>query len=147
ARRVRAPALAARSGCGAGTRLRGQGVSAGQAQGGPAIGVIGAGAWGTALAQMLASDGREVLLWAREEELVEQINVRRANPLFVAGADLAASIRATVAVSDAVACTVLLLVTPAQLVARVIGGMAELPQDLVVCAKGIDAASGRMMHE
>ena len=38
------------------------------------IGVIGAGAWGTALAQMLASDGREVLLWVREPELVDEIN-------------------------------------------------------------------------
>ena len=37
------------------------------------IGVLGAGAWGTALAQMLASDGREVLLWAREEALVEEM--------------------------------------------------------------------------
>ena len=122
-------------------------MSAGQAQGGPAIGVIGAGAWGTALAQMLASDGREVLLWAREEELVEQINVHRANPLFLPGAELAPSRRATNALHDAAACTVLLLVTPAQHLARVIGGMAALPQDLVVCAKGIDAASGRMMHE
>ena len=43
------------------------------------IGVLGAGAWGTALAQMLASDGREVLLWARAEALVEEINAARTN--------------------------------------------------------------------
>ena len=35
------------------------------------IGVVGAGAWGTALAQMLASDGREIILWAYEAEVVE----------------------------------------------------------------------------
>ena len=46
----------------------------------PTVGVIGAGAWGTALAQMLASDGREVLLWAREEALVEEIIVNSLSP-------------------------------------------------------------------
>jgi len=118
-----------------------------EAQDGQAVGVIGAGAWGTALAQMLASDGREVLLWAREEELVEAINVRRANPLFLPGAALAPSIRATNDLRDAAACAVLLLVTPAQHLARIIGEIPALPRDLVVCAKGIDAASGRMMHQ
>lgn len=39
----------------------------------PAIGVIGAGAWGTALAQMVASDGSAVVLWAYEAEVVEEI--------------------------------------------------------------------------
>jgi glycerol-3-phosphate dehydrogenase (NAD(P)+) len=111
------------------------------------MGVIGAGAWGTALAQMLASDGRDVLLWAREEELVEEINVRRANPLFLPGAVLASSIRATNDLCDAAVCTVLLLVTPAQHLARIIGEIPVLPRDLVICAKGIDAVSGRMMHE
>ena len=53
------------------------------------IGVIGAGAWGTALAQMLASDGRPVLLWALEPELVEEINARRSNSLFLPSASLA----------------------------------------------------------
>jgi glycerol-3-phosphate dehydrogenase (NAD(P)+) len=122
-------------------------VTARQVQGRQAVGVIGAGAWGTALAQMLASDGRDVLLWAREEELIEEINVRRANPLFLPGAALAPSIRATNDLRDAAACTVLLLVTPAQHLARIIGEMPALPRDLVICAKGIDAASGRMMHE
>ena len=59
------------------------------------IGVVGAGAWGTALAQMLASDGREVLLWAREAGLVDQINQERRNDLFLPSAQLAPSIRAT----------------------------------------------------
>jgi len=44
------------------------------------IGVIGAGAWGTALAQMLASDGTPVRLWAREAGLVEEINRRAPMP-------------------------------------------------------------------
>ena len=59
------------------------------------IGVLGAGAWGTALAQMLAGDGREVLLWAREPALVEEINGARRNSLFLPSADLHRSIHAT----------------------------------------------------
>ena len=45
------------------------------------IGVLGGGAWGTALAQMLASDGREVLLWAFEPEVVEAVNAAHRNPI------------------------------------------------------------------
>ena len=59
------------------------------------IGVIGAGAWGTALAQMLASDGREVLLWAYESEVVDTINSDRRNPQYLPSAQLAETIRAT----------------------------------------------------
>ena len=47
------------------------------------VGVLGAGAWGTALAQMLASDGREVLLWALEPELVEEINGNHTNSVYL----------------------------------------------------------------
>ena len=47
------------------------------------VGVIGAGAWGTALAQSLASDGSEVVIWAREAELVAEINSAHSNSLFL----------------------------------------------------------------
>ena len=70
------------------------------AQGERSIGVIGAGAWGTALAQMLAADGREVLLWAREPELADEINDLRTNSLFLPSATLAPTIRATSALAD-----------------------------------------------
>jgi glycerol-3-phosphate dehydrogenase (NAD(P)+) len=113
----------------------------------PAIGVIGAGAWGTSLAQLLASDGREVLLWALEPELVEEINSAHRNSLFLPSARLAATIRATGAVADASACDILFLVTPAQHLARVLAGFDAFPRDLVVCAKGIEAGSGRLMSE
>ena len=114
---------------------------------GPAIGVIGAGAWGTALAQMLAADGREVLLWARESELVEEINASHSNSLFLPSARFAPSIRATGHLADTASCAILLLVTPAQHLAGTMAQMAGFPPDLVLCAKGIDAASGRLMHE
>ena len=50
------------------------------------IGVIGAGAWGCALAQTLASAGKDVILWAREPEVVTSINDRHENTLFLASA-------------------------------------------------------------
>ena len=111
------------------------------------IGVIGAGAWGTALAQMLASDGREVLLWAREPELVEEINASRSNSLFLPGARLAETIRATGQVAETAGCDSLLLVTPAQHLGAVLRELPAFPRDLVLCAKGIEAGSGRLMSE
>jgi glycerol-3-phosphate dehydrogenase (NAD(P)+) len=96
---------------------------------------------------MLASDGREVLLWAREPELVEEINSSRSNSLFLPSARLAHSIRATGDVSEAAACDILLLVTPAQHLGSVLGALPAFPQDLVLCAKGIEAGSGRLMNE
>ena len=118
-----------------------------QTQGRPGIGVIGAGAWGTALAQMLASDGREVLLWAREPELVEEINASRRNSLFLPGARLAETIHATAEVAEAADCDSLLLVTPAQHLGAVLTALPAFPRDLVLCAKGIEAGSGRLMSE
>ena len=111
------------------------------------IGVIGAGAWGTALAQVLASDGREVLLWAREPELVEEINASRRNSLFLPGARLAETIHATAEVAEAADCDSLLLVTPAQHLGAVLAALPAFPRDLVLCAKGIEAGSGRLMSE
>ncbi len=112
-----------------------------------AIGVLGAGAWGTALAQLLASDGREVMLWAREPELVEEINSAHTNSLFLPSARLAASVRATGDAATLTACEMLFLVTPAQHLAAVLAGLRAFPRDLVVCAKGIEAGSGRVMSQ
>jgi len=111
------------------------------------IGVVGAGAWGTALAQMLASEGREVLLWALEPELVAEINERRTNSLYLPSATLAATIRATGDLAEASLCDVLLLVTPAQHLGATMARLPSFPRDLVLCAKGIEAGTGRMMHK
>ncbi len=59
------------------------------------IGVIGAGAWGTALAQMLAADGAPVSLWAREEEVASAINATRRNAVYLPDAELSSSIVAS----------------------------------------------------
>lgn len=111
------------------------------------IGVLGAGAWGTALAQMLAGDGREVLLWAREPELVHEINAARTNRVFLPSASLAPSIRATGDLAEMAELPVLLVVTPAQHMAAVLAAMPAHPADLVLCSKGIEAGTGRAMHQ
>lgn len=111
------------------------------------VGVLGAGAWGTALAQMLASDGRDVLIWALEPELVEEINTHRTNSLYLPSATLSPTITATANLEDFAACDTALVVTPAQHLGRVLGGMAAHPRDLVLCSKGIEAGSGRLMND
>ena len=109
--------------------------------------MIGGGAWGTALAQAMASDGSGVLLWAREAELVDEINAAHSNSLFLPGITLAATIRATAALGELAPLPVLLVVTPAQHLARVLGGLPDAPRDLVLCAKGIEAGTGRLMAD
>ena len=114
-----------------------------------AIGVVGAGAWGTALAQALASDGRVVKLWAMEEGLAEAINSTNRNELYLPTASLAPSIEATGDLSEMSACDTLLLVTPAQHMSTTLARMDNFPRgtrDMVLCSKGIEASTGRMMH-
>jgi glycerol-3-phosphate dehydrogenase (NAD(P)+) len=111
------------------------------------IGVIGGGAWGTALAQLAASAGEPVLLWAREPEVAASVNLAHENRHFLAGVALAPSILATNELKSLDTCDALLAVVPAQHLARV---LAETPvgrRPLVLCAKGIEASTGRLMSE
>jgi glycerol-3-phosphate dehydrogenase (NAD(P)+) len=112
-----------------------------------AIGVVGAGAWGTALAQMLASDERTVVLWAREAELVDAVNRDRRNPLFLPSATLSPTIRATGDLSEMAALPVLLMVTPAQHLGLTLRALPGFAGDLVLCAKGIETGTGRLMAD
>ena len=111
------------------------------------VGVLGAGAWGTALAQTLASDGRDVLIWARESDVVGEINSGHSNTTFLPGAALAPQIKATGDLSRMANLDVLLVVTPAQHTGSVLGAMPSHPQHLVLCSKGIEAGSGRLMND
>jgi len=111
------------------------------------LGVLGGGAWGTALAQAYASDGTPVRLWAREDEVVAAINRDHRNPLFLPDANLSPAITATgdIAAMDELA--VLLVVAPAQHLGKVLAGLSDRPRDLVLCSKGIEAGSGRLMAD
>lgn len=110
------------------------------------VGVLGSGAWGTALAQMLASDGRDVLLWALEPDVAEEINSRHCNTPYLPSARLASTIRATSDMADLAGCNTVLAVTPAQHLGSVLGQLDRAPRDLVLCSKGIEAGTGRLMN-
>jgi len=111
------------------------------------MGVVGAGAWGTALAQVAAADGEEVVLWAREPEVVEAVNQGHENTLFLKGVKLRETIRATGNLGDLGRCEAFLIVTPAQHLRKVIGGLSAGGRPLVLCAKGIEDSTGLLMHE
>ena len=110
------------------------------------LGVLGGGAWGTALAQVAASSGREVLLWAREGEVVEAVNARRENPLFLPGRPLDPAIRATGELAELAACDAWLVVTPAQHMRAVLEAAPGGATPLVLCSKGIEERSGELLH-
>jgi len=110
------------------------------------IGVIGGGAWGTALAQV-AAEGGDTLLWAREPEVVESVNVAHENSLFLPSVPLDPRIRATAELSELAACEALLVVTPAQHMRRVLAAMPRLRVPLILCAKGMEEATTKLMHD
>ncbi|HEX8300923.1 NAD(P)H-dependent glycerol-3-phosphate dehydrogenase [Sphingomonas sp.] len=110
------------------------------------IGVIGGGAWGTALAQVAARGG-PVTLWAREAEVVESINAAHENSLFLAGIPLSETIRATSDPADLAGMDALLIVSPAQHVRSVLSSMHIDHTPLVLCAKGIEAGTRLLVGE
>lgn len=114
------------------------------------FGIIGGGAWGTALAQVLRRAGRDVVLWAREAEVVAAINNDHANPLFLPGVALDRGIRATSDLAEAARADALLMVAPAQHLRAMGATLAKTlpPQTpVVICAKGIEEASGALMSD
>lgn len=110
------------------------------------IGVIGGGAWGTALAQVAARGG-PVMLWARESDVVDSINGAHENAMFLAGIPLSEAIRATGDPCDLAGMDALLVVAPAQHVRSVLSGMAIGGTPLVLCAKGIEAGTRLLVGE
>ena len=111
------------------------------------LGVIGGGAWGTALAQVASAGDRETLLWALEPEVVQSINDRRENSTFLAGVPLNAAIRATSDLAELDSCDAWLLVTPAQHMRGVLGRVSDCRKPLILCSKGIEEKSGQLLHK
>jgi len=110
------------------------------------IGVIGGGAWGTALAQVAAAGG-EVLLWAFEPDVVDAINSAHINPVFLPGVPLSPVIRATNDLHDLDSCDALLVVTPAQHMRRILAAAPVEQRPLILCSKGIEADTMALMSE
>jgi glycerol-3-phosphate dehydrogenase (NAD(P)+) len=111
------------------------------------LGVLGGGAWGTALAQVAAQGGRETLLWALEEEVVSAVNRIRENPVYLHGLKLDPAIRATGNFSELADCDAWLVATPAQHMRAVLERMPCPGMPLVLCSKGIEESSGALLHE
>lgn len=113
-------------------------------------GVIGAGAWGTALAQVCARAGLEVTLQAREAEVVASVNQAHENALFLPGVALEPAIRAAPDMSAPAACDLILAVAPAQHLRSALAALApHLKPDVpvVLCAKGVEQGSLKLMTE
>jgi glycerol-3-phosphate dehydrogenase (NAD(P)+) len=110
------------------------------------VGVVGGGAWGTALAQV-AAEGGDTLLWALEAEVVESVNAHHENKLFLPGVPLDPRIQATGALEKLAGCDALLIVTPAQHMRKVLAAMPRLRVPLILCAKGMEEATTKLMHD
>lgn len=114
------------------------------------IGVVGGGAWGTALATVAARAGRDVLLWARESDVVTAINERHENEMFLGGIKLDPAIQATNDLANLTNCDALLSVTPAQVlgvVAKDLVAHLNPGMPFIICSKGLEQATGRFLTD
>ncbi len=114
------------------------------------IGVIGGGAWGTALAVVARRAGRDVTLWALEPEVVAAINGQNRNPLYLPDVPLDPGIAATADMIEVAKAGIILLVAPAQ---HLRGMCATLSAHIkpgtpvVICAKGIERGTSALMTD
>jgi glycerol-3-phosphate dehydrogenase (NAD(P)+) len=114
------------------------------------VGVIGAGAWGTALAGVAARAGHRVTLWARSPDLADRINAAGANEAYLPGLPLPPGITATSSPAALGAAGLVLIATPAQVMGETLASFADhlvAGTAAIVCAKGIERGSRRLMSE
>ena len=112
------------------------------------VGILGAGAWGTALAQSVRRAGRDVTLWAYEAETAAGINAHHTNQVYLPGVALDPATRATVNARDIARTDLILLVVPSQFlraIAKEIAPHVEAGKPVVICAKGFEEDSGAFM--
>ncbi len=105
------------------------------------VGVIGGGAWGTALAQSLSIAGRDVLLWARDPNVVDSINKRHTNDSRLPGFTLASNIQATGDIAEAASRDLIVFAVPAQHmreVGKLLGPHVARDAASVMCTKGYE---------
>ncbi len=114
------------------------------------LGVIGAGAWGTALAIVGRRAGRDVRLWALEPEVVAEINAQRRNSPYLPGVAIDAGIAATGDLREAAAVDIVLLVTPAQhmrATCEKLKAFLAPGVPVVICSKGIERGTSALMTD
>lgn len=113
-------------------------------------GIVGAGAWGTALSTVAARAGLETLIWAFEEEVAADINSAHENKTYLPGIPLNPAIRASHNITDLGDRDFLLLVVPTQFTREIVEQMKpHIPGStpLVICSKGIEVTSGKLLSE
>ena len=115
----------------------------------PQMAVLGGGAWGTALACILAQQHASVTLWANEATTVNAINQSHENPQFLPNIPLPAVIGATENLADLAHADIILMVVPAQFARPVLAQLAQHNKNavLVLCSKGIERDSLKLMSE
>lgn len=115
------------------------------------VAVVGAGSWGTALANVLASKGIDTILWAHELEVSESINSRHENELYLAGRQLDPRLVATSDLETALDdCDVVVTVTPSHVARQVWQRMSPhigAGTPLVCATKGIEPDTLKLMHQ
>ena len=114
------------------------------------IGILGAGAWGTALAAVAARAGQRVVLQAHEPDVAEAISRDRENRAFLPGVSLDASIRVTTDLAEAVNAQAVLVTVPAQYLRQVLRRAAAVwspGTPAVICAKGIEHGTCALMSD
>ncbi len=115
------------------------------------IAVLGGGAWGTALATTVVRAGHRCALWARDAETVEAIDTRHENPRYLPGIALDPALQATTDLDAALAgAACVLAVVPAQAMRGLLdalSGRLEAQIPLVLCAKGIERGTGKLLSE
>ncbi len=113
-------------------------------------GVVGAGAWGTALAQLCARAGLGVTLWTRQPALAAALAETGRNDLYLPGVDLAPAIRATADLAELGSADLILATTPAQHMRGVLAALAPHLRPgapVILCAKGVEQGSLKLMTE
>ncbi|MBB6598130.1 NAD(P)H-dependent glycerol-3-phosphate dehydrogenase [Luteimonas sp. MC1825] len=117
----------------------------------PAVAVLGAGSWGTALAALIARHDHATVLWGRDAEVVGAIDAGHHNPRYLKGIALPASLRATTDLAAALATAdLVLVVVPSHAFADTLRALAPLrPAHAGVAwaTKGFEPGSGRFLHE
>lgn len=111
------------------------------------IAVLGAGAWGTALANLAAQAGHSVTLWARDPHKADVMAQSRENPR-LRGARLNERVSVSSDLSDVASADVILLVVPAQASRSVVAQLNKLDgTPVIACAKGIERGSHKFMTD
>jgi len=111
------------------------------------IAVVGAGAWGTALAINAARAGRSVILWGRDRAAISAMEARRENTGYLPGIPLDPTINITADIAKTAIADTILLVVPAQTVGEVTSTLSPGSEPLAVCAKGLQRGTDWRLSE